>query len=176
MHTSVDIERATFGAGCFWRIEAVFRQIKGVLSTTVGYSGGDLPHPTYLDVCTDTTGHAEVVLVEYKPARVGYGELLEVFWNCHDPTSLNRQGDEIGSQYRSIIYFHTEAQELAAFESKSQLEQSGRYRAGIVTEILPATIFYRAEEHHQQYLEKRRMGEINIWDWSPQPDRRILDW
>ena len=135
---------ATFGAGCFWGVEAAFRQIKGVTKTEVGYSGGTLANPTYEDVCTDQTGHAEVVRVEYDPDRVAYDELLRVFWENHDPTTLNRQGPDIGTQYRSVIFFHSPEQEAAARASKERLNDSGRYRRPVVTEILAATMFYPA--------------------------------
>jgi len=148
------MDKATFGAGCFWGVEAAFRKVRGVRSTTVGYSGGTLADPTYDDVCTDTTGHAEVVRVEYDPSEVSYDELLDVFWSCHDPTTPNRQGPDVGTQYRSVIFFHTPQQQAAAIASRERLEQSGRYRRSIVTEIAPAPAFYRAEEHHQQYREK----------------------
>jgi peptide-methionine (S)-S-oxide reductase len=148
-------EKATFGAGCFWGIEASFRRVPGVLSTLVGYSGGSLQNPTYVDVCSGRTGHAEVVQVEFDPARVSYEELLAVFWNSHDPTTLNRQGPDVGTQYRSAVFFHSPAQENAALESQKKLENSGRYRSPIVTEIRPAPPFYPAEDYHQRYLEKR---------------------
>ncbi|MFQ5988818.1 MAG: peptide-methionine (S)-S-oxide reductase MsrA [Candidatus Methylomirabilales bacterium] len=148
------MEKATFGAGCFWGVEAAFRKVKGVGSTTVGYSGGSFTDPTYKDVCSGKTGHAEVVQVEYDPSKVSYEELLGVFWNVHDPTQLNRQGPDIGTQYRSGIFFHNAEQETAAIASKEKLQQSGRFKKPIVTEITPASEFYRAEEYHQQYFEK----------------------
>ena len=148
-------ERATFGAGCFWGVEARFRQTQGVTETAVGYSGGALPNPTYKDVCTDRTGHAEVVLVEYDPSVVTYEQLLEIFWTGHDPTTLNRQGPDVGTQYRSAIFYHSEQQKAAAEASQRKLEQSGRFDRPIVTRIEPAHPFYRAEEYHQRYLEKR---------------------
>jgi peptide-methionine (S)-S-oxide reductase len=147
--------KAMFGAGCFWGVEAAFRKIPGVLATAVGYSGGHVANPTYRQVCSDSTGHAEVVEVEYDPARVSYEQLLAVFWENHDPTQLNRQGPDIGSQYRSVIFYYDEAQKAAAEASKAALEASGRYRRPIVTAIEPAGTFWRAEEYHQQYLEKR---------------------
>ncbi|MFQ5903479.1 MAG: peptide-methionine (S)-S-oxide reductase MsrA [Candidatus Binatia bacterium] len=147
-------EKATFGAGCFWGIEAAFRKVQGVVSTTVGYSGGTLKNPTYKDVCTDQTGHAEVVQVEYDPSKVSYDELLDLFWQLHDPTTLNRQGPDIGSQYRSAIFFHNPEQKSAAEASKEKLQKSGRYKKPVVTEITPASEFYRAEEYHQRYFEK----------------------
>ncbi|MGH9668203.1 MAG: peptide-methionine (S)-S-oxide reductase MsrA [Bryobacteraceae bacterium] len=149
------MEKATFGAGCFWGIEAAFRRRKGVVSTTVGYMGGRLANPTYQDVCTDRTGHAEVVQVEFDPGQVSYRELLDVFWEVHDPTQFNRQGPDVGTQYRSAIFFHSPAQEATARASKAALERSGHYREKIATEIAAAEEFYRAEEYHQQYLEKR---------------------
>lgn len=154
--------KATFGAGCFWGVEEEFRKIPGVLATAVGYSGGKLDHPTYKDVCTDTTGHAEVVEVDYDPARVSYDTLLEVFWNGHNPTQLNRQGPDVGTQYRSAIFFHTPEQETAARASKQQLEKSGRFPRPVVTEISPAQTFWKAEDYHQQYLAKRGLGSCHV--------------
>jgi peptide-methionine (S)-S-oxide reductase len=148
------MEKATFGAGCFWGVEAAIRKIEGVASTTVGYAGGSFKDPTYEDVCSGKTGHAEVVQVEYDPSKVSYEELLRVFWNIHDPTTLNRQGPDIGTQYRSAVFFHNPEQEAAATASKQKLQSSGRYRKSIVTEITPALEFYRAEDYHQQYFEK----------------------
>jgi len=155
-------EKATFGAGCFWGVEAAFRQVKGVKATAVGYAGGTTKNPTYKEVCTDATGHAEVVQVEYDPAEVTYDVLLGVFWVSHDPTQLNRQGPDVGAQYRSVIFFHTPEQEAAARESKAALEASGRFRRPIVTEILPAPEFWLAEDYHQQYLEKRGLSHCRI--------------
>jgi peptide-methionine (S)-S-oxide reductase len=146
--------RATFGAGCFWGVEETFRRVEGVTDTAVGYEGGTLVDPTYHEVCSDRTGHAEVVQVEYDPSRVSYEQLLDVFWACHDPTTMNRQGPDFGSQYRSVIFYHGEWQRDAAAASKQRLEASGRYRRPIVTQIVPASTFYRAEEYHQRYLEK----------------------
>ena len=146
-------KKATFGAGCFWGVEAAFRQVEGVTKTEVGYEGGNLENPTYEDVCSHTTGHAEVVEVTYDPERVPYEQLLDVFWGKHDPTQLNRQGWDIGDQYRSAIFFHDEEQREAAARSKA--EEQTRHRAAIVTEITPAQTFYEAEDYHQQYLEKR---------------------
>jgi peptide-methionine (S)-S-oxide reductase len=148
------MEKATFGAGCFWGVEAAFRKIEGVASTTVGYAGGSFKDPTYKDVCSGKTGHAEVVQVEYDPSKVSYEELLRVFWNIHDPTTLNRQGPDIGTQYRSAVFFHNPEQEAAATASKQKLQSSGRYQKSIETEITPASEFYRAEDYHQQYFEK----------------------
>ena len=148
-------EKGLFGAGCFWSTEAVFRKVQGVSEVICGYSGGHTSNPTYDDVCTGRTGHAEVVQVEYDPSQITYDALLDVFWNCHDPTTLNQQGPDIGSQYRSVLFFCTARQEIIANSSKKKL-QSGRYQhKSIVTEILPATEFYRAEEYHQRYLERR---------------------
>jgi peptide-methionine (S)-S-oxide reductase len=155
-------QKATFAAGCFWGVEAAFRQIKGVTATQVGYTGGTLENPTYQEVCSDRTGHAEAVEVEYDPAQVSYEELLQLFWENHDPTQLNRQGPDYGSQYRSSIFTHTPEQEAAARASKAALAASGRYRRPIATEIVPATNFYRAEEYHQQYLEKRGQAHCHI--------------
>lgn len=149
------MEKATFAAGCFWGVEAAFRRVEGVISTTVGYTGGWLESPTYEDVCTGTTGHAEAVLVEFDPSRVSYEDLLEVFWSIHDPTTPNRQGPDIGPQYRSAIFYHTPEQEAAARAAKANLERSGRFTRPIVTEIVPASTFYPAEEYHQRYYEKR---------------------
>ena len=147
--------QATFGAGCFWGVEAAFRRLDGVTATAVGYEGGTLENPTYEDVCSHMTGHAEVVQVTYDPERVSYEDLLDVFWEKHDPTQLNRQGWDIGDQYRSVIFFHDDEQRLAAEQSKATLDRLGRYRRPIVTQIEPAQTFYRAEEYHQRYLEKQ---------------------
>jgi peptide-methionine (S)-S-oxide reductase len=155
-------EKAMFGAGCFWGVEAAFRQMKGVVSTAVGYAGGTTTNPTYKEVCSDRTGHAEVVQVEFDPSQVSYEELLHVFWENHDPTQMNRQGPDIGTQYRSAIFSYTPEQEAAARASKEALERSGRYRRPIATEITPAPEFYRAEEYHQQYLEKRGLASCHI--------------
>jgi len=156
------MEKASFGAGCFWGVEAAFRQIKGVKSTAVGYMGGKLKDPTYQDVCTDRTGHAEVVQVEFDPSEVSYEDLLRVFWDNHDPTTLNRQGPDTGTQYRSVIFYHTPEQEIAARASKEALGKSGRFKRPIVTEIVPAPEFWRAEEYHQQYLEKRGLAHCHL--------------
>jgi peptide-methionine (S)-S-oxide reductase len=152
------MQKATFGAGCFWGVEAAFRQLKGVTSTAVGYSGGDVKNPTYKGVCTGKTGHAEVVEVEYDPAIVTYEELLTVFWESHNPTILNRQGPDVGTQYRSVVFFHNPEQMSAALASREKLQRSGRYRNLIVTEIAPASQFYLGEDYHQQYLEKRGLS------------------
>jgi peptide-methionine (S)-S-oxide reductase len=146
---------ATFGAGCFWGIEAAFRKIPGVVDAIVGYSGGHTEDPTYGDVCTDETGHAEVVQVTFDPAKVSYEQLLDAFWRMHDPTQVNRQGPDLGTQYRSAIFFHSPEQEVVAKESKAAREASGKFPRPIATEITPAGPFYRAEEYHQRYFEKR---------------------
>jgi peptide-methionine (S)-S-oxide reductase len=156
----VTVERATFGAGCFWGVEAAFRQIPGVRSTQVGYLGGTMVNPSYRDVCTGRTGHAEVVQVDYDPTQVGYEQLLEAFWGLHDPTTPNRQGPDVGEQYRSAIFFHTPEQEVAAKESKEKARP--RFRRPIVTEITPTSQFYPAEEYHQRYLEKRGLSSCAV--------------
>lgn len=147
--------KATFGAGCFWGVEAAFRRIEGVTSTSVGYCGGSLENPTYRDVCSGTTGHAEVVQVEFDSKIVSFDELLEVFWASHDPTTLNRQGPDVGTQYRSAIFFHSPEQEKSAKVSEEHQNKSERFENSIVTEIVSGTTFYRAEEYHQQYFEKQ---------------------
>jgi peptide-methionine (S)-S-oxide reductase len=154
--------KATFAAGCFWGVEATFRQIPGVTSTRVGYTGGQLKDPTYKDVCTDRTGHAEAVEVDYDPTKVSYDDLLKVFWENHDPTQLNRQGPDFGTQYRSAIFYHSPEQEKAARQSKAELEKSHRFSRTIVTQIVPAVTFYEAEDYHQQYLEKRGLAICHI--------------
>lgn len=146
--------KATFGAGCFWHVEDLLRKTKGVKSTQVGYIGGKLANPTYEEVCTDTTGHAEAVQVDYDPNEITYDELLKVFWSNHDPTSLNRQGPDVGNQYRSAIFFHNEEQLQIAQKSKEELEKSGKFHKPIVTEIIPAPEFYKAEDYHQKYFQK----------------------
>jgi peptide-methionine (S)-S-oxide reductase len=148
-------EIATFGAGCFWGIEAAFRRIPGVVDAAVGYSGGHTVNPTYQDVCTDETGHAEVVQVTFDPAKVSYEQLLDAFWAMHDPTQRNRQGPDFGSQYRTAIFFHSTEQEAAAKKSKAAQDASKKFGRPIATEITAAGRFYRAEEYHQKYLEKR---------------------
>jgi peptide-methionine (S)-S-oxide reductase len=158
----MQVQKATFGAGCFWGVEATFRQMDGVTGTAVGYMGGTLDHPTYRDVCSDRSGHAEVVEVTYDPTRVSYEQLLNVFWENHDPTTLNRQGPDFGSQYRSAIFFHTPEQEAAARASKEALDRAGVFRRPIVTEVVPATTFWIAEDYHQQYLEKRGMASCHV--------------
>jgi peptide-methionine (S)-S-oxide reductase len=151
---------ATFGAGCFWGVEADFRKLDGVSGTTVGYLGGVLENPTYEQVCTDKTGHAEVVQVEFEPDQISYEDLVNLFWEIHDPTQLNRQGPDFGTQYRSAIFFHTPEQELVAQRSKA--EAQGRIPGEIVTEITPASTFYPAEDYHQRYLEKRGLASCTV--------------
>jgi peptide-methionine (S)-S-oxide reductase len=155
-------EKATFGAGCFWGIEAAFRQVPGVVSTAVGYMGGTRDEPTYRQVCTGRTGHAEVVQVTYDPQRLSYDDILAVFWENHDPTTMNRQGPDVGTQYRSVVYFHDEDQERAARASIDEMEASGRFRRPIVTEATAAPTFWPAEDYHQQYLEKRGLSTCRI--------------
>jgi peptide-methionine (S)-S-oxide reductase len=154
--------KATFAAGCFWGVEAAFRQVNGVTSTAVGYTGGQTKNPTYEQVCTDRTGHAEAVEVEFDPAQVSYDDLLKVFWQNHDPTQLNRQGPDYGSQYRSAIFYHTPEQQAAAEASMKQLAGSGKFNRPIATQIVPDAAFHRAEEYHQQYLEKRGQASCHI--------------
>jgi len=156
------VEKATFGAGCFWGVEEAFRRTEGVTGTAVGYMGGTFENPTYEDVCTDRTGHAEVVQVEYDPSRISYDRLLDVFWGSHDPTTRDRQGPDFGSQYRSAIFYHDDEQRATATASRERLESSGRFRRPIVTEITPASPFYRAEEYHQQYLRKRGRSDCHL--------------
>ena len=146
--------KATFGAGCFWHVEDLLGKTKGVKSTKVGYTGGQLPNPTYEEVCTDKTGHAEAVEVEYDPSEISFDELLDIFWNNHNPTTLNRQGPDVGIQYRSAIFYHDEKQKEIAEKSKSELDTSGKFNDPIVTEITPAPTFYKAEEYHQKYFKK----------------------
>ena len=149
-------EKATFAAGCFWGVEYKFNEIKGVVSTTVGYTGGHYENPTYSDVCSHNTGHAEAVQVEYEPSKVSYQKLLDVFWSIHDPTQWHRQGPDVGSQYRSVIFYHDEEQKNAALNSKEGLEKSGKHKKPIVTEIMAASIFYKAEDYHQKYWLKNK--------------------
>ena len=153
---------ATFGAGCFWGVEAAFRNTPGVTATAVGYEGGTKDNPTYREVCTDRTGHAEVVRVAFDPSQISYDQLLNVFWENHNPTQLNRQGPDVGSQYRSAVFYHTPEQQQQAEASKAKLAASGRFRQPVVTEIVPAQTFYIAEDYHQQYLEKRGMASCHI--------------
>lgn len=155
-------ETATFGAGCFWGVEAEFRRTPGVTATAVGYEGGSKDNPTYKEVCTDRTGHAEVVQVEFDPALVSYNDLLTVFWANHDPTTLNRQGPDFGSQYRSAVFYHSPEQQEQAEHSRMALEASGVFKRPIVTQIVPAETFYIAEDYHQQYLEKRGLASCHI--------------
>lgn len=154
-------EIATFAAGCFWGVEETFRRSPGVVDTAVGYTGGRTPNPTYQEVCSDRTGHAEAVRVEFDPAKISYGRLLEIFFQNHDPTTHNRQGPDIGSQYRSAIFFHSPEQEQEAHAMKEALGKSGTFRRPIVTEIVPAVEFHRAEEYHQRYLEKRGISHCH---------------
>ena len=151
-------EKAIFGAGCFWGVEAEFRKVEGVVEVASGYSGGHTENPTYGDVCSGATGHAEVIEVEYDPSKVSYEELLELFWKEHDPTQLNRQGPDVGTQYRSVIFFVTPEQETAAHASKEKAQE--RFKKRIVTEIRPASEFYRAEEYHQRYFKKNRLARF----------------
>ncbi len=154
------MDHATFGAGCFWGVEETFRRLAGVTETAVGYEGGSHDHPTYQDVCTDRTGHAEVVDVTFDPAVISYHDLLEVFWENHDPTTINRQGPDVGTQYRSAIFFHSPEQEAEAKASRDEAQK--HFKRPIVTEIVPAETFWRAEEYHQQYLEKRGLSHCHI--------------
>ncbi len=156
------MEKATFGAGCFWEVESAFRQVPGVVETAVGYAGGTKDNPTYEQVCTGSTGHAEAVEVTYDPERVSYEDLLNVFWTNHDPTTLNRQGPDRGTQYRSAIFYHDGTQQKAAEASKEQMNRSGRFPNPIVTEITPTSTFYPAEEYHQRYLEKRGLASCHV--------------
>ena len=153
------MEKITLAAGCFWGVEAAFRQTPGVLETAVGYSGGHSHNPTYEDVCTGRTGHAEAVQVAFDPHKVSHAQLLNIFWQCHDPTQVNRQGPDVGTQYRSVIFYHSPQQAEAAHAAKAQLQNNKRYSQPIATDILPASTFYNAEEYHQQYLEKRGMAQ-----------------
>src|SRR5580693_1111427 len=154
------MEKATFGAGCFWGVEETFRAVPGVTGTSVGYMGGSLKNPSYQDVCTDRTGHAEVVQVEFDPTVISYHDLLNVFWENHDPTTKNRQGPDVGTQYRSAIFFHSPEQEAEAKRSRDEAQKN--FKRPIVTEIVPATNFWRAEEYHQQYLEKRGLSHCGL--------------
>lgn len=156
------MEKAYFGAGCFWGVEEVFRKIPGVLDTKVGYMGGHKENPTYEDVCTDQTGHAETVEVVYDPEQVTYEELLQVFWENHNPTTLNRQGPDVGTQYRSVIFYYNEKQKEIATRSKQEVDASGRWKNPVVTEIVPASKFWIAEEYHQRYLQKRGQSSCQI--------------
>ena len=155
------MQKAIFGAGCFWGVELTFSKIEGVESTAVGYCGGSVPDPTYEIVCTGQSGHAEVVLVEFDPDKVSFDKLLDTFWSLHDPTTLNRQGPDIGTQYRSVIFFQDEDQAALSKASKDKLQASGKYENDIVTEVVPAEHFYRAEAYHQKYLEARGLGNCH---------------
>nr|WP_255550815.1 peptide-methionine (S)-S-oxide reductase MsrA [Granulicella sp. dw_53] len=159
---SVAIEKATFGAGCFWGVETRFGELTGVIDTVVGYEGGDLEHPTYKEVCTDRTGHAEVVEVTFDNSRLSYEALLDTFFALHDPTQVNRQGPDYGSQYRSVIFTHSDEQAVQVRARIAELSASGTYRQPIATQVLPSTIFWKAEEYHQRYLEKRGMVACHI--------------
>jgi peptide-methionine (S)-S-oxide reductase len=154
--------KATFAAGCFWGVEATFRQMQGVVSTQVGYTGGHSANPTYKEVCSDGTGHAEAVEVDFDPAKIRYADLLKVFWENHDPTQINRQGPDWGSQYRSAIFYHSAGQQAEALASKEALEKAHRYSKPIATQIVPAVTFFPAEDYHQQYLEKRGLASCHI--------------
>ncbi len=156
------MKKATFGAGCFWGVEETFRRLPGVTATAVGYEGGNLPNPTYQDVCNDETGHAEVVEVDYDPEVIAYGQLLEAFWAAHDPTTMNRQGPDHGTQYRSAVFYHDEDQRQVAEGSKQRLQESGRFKRPVVTQIAPAAAFWRAEDYHQQYLAKRGRSNCHL--------------
>ena len=153
------MQKATFGAGCFWGVEGKFSKVKGVISTSVGYMGGDFPDPSYFDVLSRITGHAEVAQIEYNPQLISYKDLLAIFWQIHDPTSLNRQGADRGEQYRSVIFFHTPEQEKIAIKSKQDLQNARKYNKDIVTEIKPAKEYYLADEYHQQYLAKKQKSQ-----------------
>ncbi|MBI1870623.1 MAG: peptide-methionine (S)-S-oxide reductase MsrA [Chlamydiae bacterium] len=155
-----DLRTATFGAGCFWGVEAILSDVKGVKSTAVGYMGGTLKNPTYEDVCTNKTGHAEVVQLIYDPSQISYEEILKIFWDNHNPTTMNQQGPDHGTQYRSAIFYHTPEQRVIAQKSKADLEKSGKFKEPIVTEITSASTFYRAKEYHQQYLKKHGLGKV----------------
>ncbi len=156
--------KATFAAGCFWGVEELFRKVKGVKSTCVGYTGGTFKDPTYEDVCSGKTGHAEAIQMEYNPLEASYENLLMIFWDNHDPTTLNRQGPDIGEQYRSVVFFHTPEQEVAAKAMKEKLQDASlnKFNKKIVTQIIPASQFYKAEDYHQQYLQKRGLAHCNF--------------
>ncbi len=156
------MDKATFAAGCFWGVEAAFSKVNGITATMVGYSGGRLENPNYKDVCTGRTGHAESIQLEYNSSVVSYEEILEIFWQIHDPTTPNRQGSDVGSQYRSIIFYHNEEQKKAALASKERLKNSGKYLRLVVTEIMPASTFYEGEEYHQKYFKKVGGGNCRI--------------
>lgn len=155
------MEKATFAAGCFWGVEELFRKMPGVLATAVGYCGGTTTNPTYKQVCTDSTGHAEAVEIDFDPGQVSYEALLDAFWSNHNPTTRDRQGPDVGSQYRSAVFYHNDAQHQAAIAVRDKLAASGKFPRPIVTQIVPAVEFYRAEDYHQQYLAKRGMGQCH---------------
>ena len=155
-------ERATFGAGCFWGVEETFRKLNGVTSTAVGYAGGNKDNPSYEDVCSDKTGHAEVVQLEFDPSQISYDQILDIFWSNHNPTTLNRQGPDVGTQYRSVIFYHSPEQKAAAEKAKQKIAESGKFNRPIVTQIEPTPKFWRAEEYHQRYLEKRGQSHCAI--------------
>lgn len=155
-------EKATFAAGCFWGVEEAFRQVKGVITTRVGYTGGTTKNPTYNKVCSDETGHAEAVEVTFDPKKISYEKLLDIFWSCHDQTTVDRQSPDVGTQYRSAIFYHSAEQKKLAFASKEKLQKSKKYKEKIVTEIVPASPFYPADEYHQQYLGKRGMKTCRV--------------
>lgn len=159
---SVKTELATFGAGCFWGVEEAFRRLHGVVDTQVGYEGGATKNPSYQEVCTDRTGHVEVVQVEFDPTQVRYEQLLDLFWSSHNPTQVNRQGPDVGTQYRTVIFYHTPEQQAIAEASKKALDESGRFSRPIATKIEPAQTFYRAEEYHQRYLAKRGLDSCHV--------------
>lgn len=161
-NSGLTVETATFAAGCFWGVEEAFHHIPGVVSTIVGYTGGSTENPSYEDVCTGRTGHAEAVQLSYDPTKVSYEQLLKIFWENHDPTTPNRQGPDVGEQYRSAIFYHTPEQQAVAIKSKEALEQSGKYKKPIVTHIVSAGVFHKAEEYHQLYLEKRGLSSCRI--------------
>ncbi len=168
-----DYEKATFAAGCFWGIQAAFDKVPGVKSTLVGYTGGKTENPTYRQVCTDKTGHAEAVLIEYDANQITYEQLLDVFWQIHDPTTLNRQGPDVGTQYRSAILYHNEEQKKAAELSKQNLQKSGKFKKPVVTEIVPASTFYKAEDYHQQYFQKNPNASCHIPEFILKPERIV---
>ena len=160
--SKIKTEKATFGAGCFWGVEAKFRAMKGVVGTKVGYMGGKMDKPTYEDVCTDETGHAEVVYIEFDPKKISYEDLLKAFWNLHDPTQKDRQGPDVGSQYRSVVFYYNDAQKKSAEKLKAELEKFMNLKGKIATQIVGAGKFHMAEEYHQRYLEKRGMATCHI--------------
>jgi methionine-S-sulfoxide reductase len=160
------MEKATFGAGCFWGVEAFFREVPGVIDAVCGYAGGCMNNPTYQDVCSDETGHAEVVEVTFDPAKVSYEKLVDVFFQNHDPTTLNRQGPDEGTQYRSVIFTHGDEQERVAREKKEFYDKSGKFKRPIVTTIEPAPTFWRAEDYHQRYFEKKGLPSCHVPNWT----------